>query len=322
MYSIPIPNSPQGQGGKIDLAASITKAGSKQTFYTFKHLADRDRVEDAFKAYAYFRWLDDLLDCSSGTKPEKSALIERQQAFLEACYRREALGYASPEEQMLVELIGNDHEEHSGLQIYLRNMMQVMVFDVERCGRLISHIELNEYTRLLSTAVTELMFYLFDHRDAPTCTETRYHAVYGAHIVHMLRDTVEDISAGYFNIPREYLGAGKINLDQLHSLPMRTWVFERVKLARQYFRLGRRYIAQVRNFRCRIAGFAYIARFEWMLRAIERDQYCLRREYPERKSLKALLWMVSRVFTSSVNLRWMRGGFGKQPGLTGQCGEG
>ena len=41
----------------------------------------------------------------------------------------------------------------------------------------------------------------------------------------------------------------------------------------------------------RLAGFAYTARFEWMLRAIERDRYCLRSEYPERKGLQAAMWM-------------------------------
>jgi hypothetical protein len=43
--------------------------------------------------------------------------------------------------------------------------------------------------------------------------------------------------------------------------------------------------------RCRLAGYAYTARFQWMLGAIERDHYCLRSEYPDRKSLWAGLWM-------------------------------
>ena len=156
-----IPNSPSGQGGKTDLPAKITKAGSKQTYYTFRFLTDRDRVQDAYRAYAYFRWLDDLLDCNSGTKQEKVALINRQQALLEACYQGKPPGDVSPEEQMLVDLVGNDKEKHSGLQIYLRNMMAVMSFDVERCGRVISHAELNRvYAYCLSTAVTEYCFIL------------------------------------------------------------------------------------------------------------------------------------------------------------------
>jgi hypothetical protein len=60
-----------------------------------------------------------------------------------------------PEEQILVDLVGNDKEKHSGLQFYLRNMMAVMSFDLERRGRVISQSELSQYSLLLSRAVTE-----------------------------------------------------------------------------------------------------------------------------------------------------------------------
>ncbi len=44
------------------LAADITRAASKQTYYTIRFLVDRSLVEDAYRAYAYFRWVDDCLD--------------------------------------------------------------------------------------------------------------------------------------------------------------------------------------------------------------------------------------------------------------------
>jgi phytoene/squalene synthetase len=322
MFSTIIPNSTHRHEGETDLPTRITKAGSKQTYYTFRLLADRDRVQDAFRSYAYFRWLDDLLDTDSGTQREKIVLINRQQALLEACYRGELPTLVCPEEQMLVDLVHNDKEEHSGLQIYLRNMMAVMSFDVERCGRVITHAELTEYTHLLSTAVTELLFYFIGHEDSPSCVEPRYHAVNGAHVVHMLRDMVEDISAGYFNIPGEYIIAQQISLEELHSLSFRKWVFGRVKLARKYFKVGRKYISHVKNFRCRLAGFAYLTRFEWMLRVIERDGYCLRPEYPERKSVRAGLWIAWRTFMSVLNIPWMSLESGTQVALADQCEEG
>jgi len=312
-----IPNSPNGLGGKMNLPARITYAGSKQTYYTFLLLADRERVQDAFRSYAYFRWLDDQLDCGEHAPQEKVALLERQKALLEACYRGDPPAQVSAEEQMLVDMVRNDTQEHSGLQIYLRNMMKVMAFDVERCGRVISQAELADYTHWLSTAVTEVLFHLIGHDDAPCGGETRYHAVNGAHIVHMLRDTVEDISSGYYNISAGVFRADRLSSEDFHSPAMRKWVYGRVKLARQYFKLGRQYIFSVKNARCRLAGFAYIARFEWMLRLIERDQYILRAEYPERKSLKAGLWMAWRVVAASLKLRWTSLGMGEPPGLTG-----
>jgi hypothetical protein len=57
----------------------------------------------------------------------------------------------------------------------------------------------------------------------------------------------------------------------LESQAGREWVRGRIQLARRYFNASRKSMAQVKNLRCRLAGIAYMARFEWMLRVIERD---------------------------------------------------
>ena len=282
---------------------------------------DRDRVQDAFRAYAYFRWLDDQLDTGAGTAAEKRAILDCQCALLEACYQGESPGLTYPEEQMLVELVRNDSEKDSGLQAYLRNMMSVMAFDVERCGRWITQAELSQYTLWLATAVTEYMFYFIGHNDPPPQGGARYHAVYGAHVVHMLRDMVGDIELGYVNIPAEVLENGKISINKFDEPAFRKWVFERVRLAHDYFDAGRNYISQVKNFRCRLAGFSYLARFEWMLRAIEKDQYCLRAAYPERKYLRTALWMAWRVIASFLNFPRVKYKPSEPLIFTDHCGE-
>lgn len=302
MKKIRFPYSPDGQGGRYSLAARITRTGSKQTYYTFLLLADRKRRQDAFQAYAYFRWLDDILDCGSGTVGEKTAIVNQQMEILEACYRGAVPTNVRQEEQMLVDLIRDDDGKDSGLQTYLRNMMMVMEFDVQRCGKYISQAELTHYTHLLSTAVTELLYFIIGNKGAPNGNEHRYDAVSGSHVVHMLRDLKEDIQTGYYNISSEYLHALQVSPEELNGIQLRKWVRERAILARQYFKHGRQYISRSKSIRCRLAGYAYIARFEWMLKLIERDGYLLKAEYPERKSLKAGLWMMGRVIASSFNL--------------------
>lgn len=291
-------NEATRQRGKVDFAAAMTKAASKQTYYTIRFLVDRDRVQNAYRAYAYFRWVDDRLDCSSDMQEAKNAFLLRQRTLLEACYRKESTEILEPEEQMLVDLVKGDQEKDSGLQLYLRNMMEVMAFDTKRCGQVISETELTHYSHLLSKAVTEALFYFIGNGDPPPCTTGRYQAVYGAHVVHMLRDLVMDIDVGYINIPVEILESEQIDFADLNSQSLRNWVFSRVKLAQRYFDNGRVYIAQVKNLRCRLAGFAYLARFEWMLKTIERDDYCLRQDYSERKRFKASMWIVWRTFIS------------------------
>ena len=285
------------------LAHSMTKAASKQAYYTIRFLVDHERVEDAYRAYAYFRWVDDVIDTGSRSVPERVAFLERQKSLLENCYIGVSPQVSKVEETMLVQLIRHDHKNNSGLQIYLRNMMKVMEFDAGRRGRLISQTELDQYTHYLASAVTEAMHYFIGHDCYSPHTESRYLAVTGAHIVHMLRDAYEDLHAGYYNVPCEVLEAAHIQPHDIQSRAYHAWVQSRIQLARKYFNAGREYITLVENMRCRLAGFAYMARFEWLLDTIEREAYALRPEYSERKSLGAKYQIGMLAFSSMINPR-------------------
>jgi phytoene/squalene synthetase len=294
-------------------ASLITKAASKQTYYTIRFLADRARIDDAYRAYGYFRWVDDVLDADSGSEPERRAFLARQTSLLAKCYQGEAPRDATIQEKMLVELVQRDPDKNSGLAAYLHNMMRVLDFDARRRGRLISQVELNAYTRWLAVSVTEALEYFIGHGQPFPQNGARYLAATGAHITHMLRDTLEDIHAGYFNIPREYLAATGIGPWDVESPPYRAWVRERAKLARAHFKSGKDYLAQVQHFRSRIAGYAYIARFEVVLDALERLDYRLAPEYPQGKSLGAATRMAASVLALALfPRRRKRSGF--QPG--------
>jgi phytoene/squalene synthetase len=254
-------------------------------------------VDDAHRAYAYFRWVDDVVDADSGSSSERRAFLERQKSLLEKCYRAEFPRTTALQEQLLVELIQRNPEKRSGLEAYLRNMMAVIDFDVRRRGRLISQPELNEYTRSLAVSVTEAIHYFIGHDQPSPQNEARYLAVTGAHITHLLRDTLEDIGAGYFNIPREYLEAKGIGPQDVESVPYRAWIRERTVLARACFKSGKEYLATVQNVRHRIASHVYIARFEGVLDAIERRDYRLAPEYPQARSLGAGVRMTGSVLS-------------------------
>ncbi len=280
---------------------------------------DRPRVDDAYRAYAYFRWLDDLLDAE--TAPESAAgdtarlererLLARQQSLLDRCLRGEAPREVNQYEAMLVELVDHADRSGGGLDAYLRQMMRVMEFDVRRRGRLISQAELDDYTRSLAIAVTEAMHHFIGHGAAAPRDETRYLAASGAHILHMLRDTDADLRAGYVNIPREVLETGGIGPADVHSEPYRAWVRDRVQLARADLEAGRAYFARVASRRYRLAGLAYICRFRWLIETIERDDFRLRPEYAERRSRSTWLRM------GRLAIAWMTGvGARGKPSLT------
>jgi hypothetical protein len=282
------------------LPAAITKAASQQTYYTIRFLVDRDRVDNAYRAYAYFRWVDDWLDESALTQIERIAFVERQRALVDVCYHGEPPHDLTTEEWMLVDLLRSDNEPNTGLQLYVRNMMALMAFDAHRRGRLITQAELDDYTRYLAVGVTEALHYFIGHNDPSPHTDGRYLAVTGAHITHMLRDTCEDTAAGYFNISREFLESQHLDPFNVGSTAYRAWVKSRVQCARACFESGRAYLAQVANHRCRLAGYAYMARFQGVLDAIEREDYWLRSDYEDCKRLSTVLRMLWPVRSPSV----------------------
>ncbi len=269
------------------LAVAITGAASKQASFTVRFLVDRDLTPDAYRAYAYFRWLDDRLDGGQMEKAERRDFVRRQWTLIESCYCGERPRGLSDEEALLVDLIRCDRQPNSGLQAYIRRMMAIMAFDAERRGRLISNVELAGYTQNLAAAVTEALHYFIGHAFSLPRSRTRYCGAAGAHIVHMLRDTVADVEAGYFNLPREYLELHGIGPGDLSSAAFRDWVRARLQLARACFKSGREYLAGVENQRFRMAGHAYMARFAEVMDAMERDGYHLRPAYPECRGLKS-----------------------------------
>jgi phytoene/squalene synthetase len=282
-------------GSDSSLAKKKTREASRQTYYTIRFLADRPLIDDAYRAYAYFRWVDDVLDEPGRAKEERLSFLRRQQWIIGRCYEGDPAANLCPEEAFVADLIARDGDMESGLHAYISQMMAVMAFDAGRKGRLISELELDIYTLRLSMAVTEALHYFIGHDCASPMNEARYLAVTAAHITHMLRDAIEDAKNGYFNIPRDFLEQHGISPSDVNSAAYRDWVKKRVKLARKLFEGGRANLAQVENVRCRLAGYAYIARFEVVLDAIEADGYLLRAEYPERKSNRAALKMGTAV---------------------------
>jgi phytoene/squalene synthetase len=298
----------------LSLAAAITKVASKQTYYTIRFLVDRPLVDDAYRAYAYFRWIDDVVDevSSSGwdagdtERLARLRFLQRQKALLEACLSGDEPENVDPHEAMLVDLVRHADRSDPRLEAYLHHMMLVMEFDVGRRGRLVTQEELDDYTRSLAVAVAEAMHYFIGNGAAAPHDETRYLAVSGAHIVHMLRDSYSDVRAGYFNVPREVLEASSIGPADFRCDAYRAWVRERVALARAYFEAGQSYFAHVQSRRHRLAGIAYMARFEWLIEALERNGFTLQAEYAEQRSLSTGLRMGRYVVSSLARPRWIR----------------
>jgi phytoene/squalene synthetase len=274
---------PSTSGGGA-LGRSVTRAASLQSYLTVRWLADRAYREDAFALYAYFRWLDDEVDEHLPGTQERLAFVGRQRALVESLAHDEPAGL-TPQELLLVGLL-HRRADAGGARRSVDAMLDAMEFDAARRGHPVTGAQLDRYTRDLAVAVTEAIHHCIGHGAPAPQDESRYVAVTGAHVAHMLRDLREDLAAGYVNVPVEVLPGGRPPHAGTGSPELCAWVRGRVALARACFAEGREYLARVGNARARLAGHAYIARFEWVLDRVERDGYRLRAAYPERATLR------------------------------------
>lgn len=272
-----------------ELARSITWIGSKQTYYTARLIVDKDLVKDFYRAYAYFRWIDDIIDISAETDGERITFTQRQKELIDSLYREQKPNDLTPEENILADLIANDRGEDSGLQSFIRNMFAIIEFDANRKGRLIDETELAWYLESLAKSVTDGLQYFIGNGHPYPSGEHKYSAAVAAHITHLMRDMLPDTRDGFINIPGEYLEAHHISYDDVSSDAYRAWVRERVRLARKNFKLGKRYLDELNVLRTKIAGYWYCARFESVLDTIEKDDYLLRGEYEERRRISTWL---------------------------------
>jgi phytoene/squalene synthetase len=239
------------------LARNITKTGSIQTYYTAKLMVDRDLVDDFFRAYAYFRWVDDVIDITAETDEERRRFTADQRQLIDDLYSKKPVADLQTEEEILRDLIFNDRVENSGLQSFICNMFAIIEFDAHRKGRLISAEELDWYVNTLGRSVTDGLLYFIGNGSPYPEASNRYLAGTAAHISHLLRDIDQDNRDGFFNIPSEYLAEKNIRQDDVDNPAYKDWVRGRVEQARVMFTEGKKYLDELDVLRSKIVGYWY-----------------------------------------------------------------
>jgi phytoene/squalene synthetase len=254
-------------------------------------MVDKSLVSDFFKAYAYFRWADDIIDVTSRSREARLSFAKRQRKLIDRLYQNVRPADLEPEEELLADLIQHAKGVGGGLRSFIENMFAVIEFDAYRKGAAITSSELTWYSDRLSQSVTDGLQYFIGNKSPYPAGDGRFLAATAAHIAHLLRDMIPDMADGFINIPEEYLKEQGISPKDVDSPPFQAWVRTRVDQAREYFREGKRYLDSLEVLRCKIAGYWYCARFERILDVIERDGYTLRAAYDTRFDWLRMLWL-------------------------------
>lgn len=271
------------------LAREITKKSGLETYYIIKFLADKHKVNDAYKAYAYFRWLDDQIDENLKNRKDKQKFIKRQKTIIELSYRRKKPAIVHPQERMITELIENDSKPNSKLKSYIMNFFSIIAFDAGRKDKIIPEKKLNWYSETIGKAATDCILYFIGNNISYTESTDQYKAASAAHIVHSLRDLKHDLKTGYINIPKEFLEKNKSDITNISDYELIPWVKNRTGLAKRYFESGKKYIKKLPNPKCKLAAILYCLRFEPLIFIIEKDKYILRENYNNRLNIMSCL---------------------------------
>jgi len=286
----------------IGVAKKRTKA-SNSTAYTLVRLFGRaDRREYGFAIYAYFRWLDDIVDSPESSYQEKKSLMERQGEFLEGLYAGRPIPAGTLlEEQLARCFVAFDRQNQFALRNDVLGMFAVLMHDLGRSGEPLASSELNAYILMESRAfVNMIRFFCGEEGDFPGAQD--YCEGVACKLVHLLRDFREDLDSGWANIAQEDVAAFGVSLDNINDESFQNWVKSQVQHARDLFAIGKRDLESSHNLRYKVADILYCTKYEDILTTIEKDGFRLRVSY--NRSLHHKLWLLFGSVRAASRVIW------------------
>jgi len=280
-------------------AEQITQKESATLYYLAKLLFNWGTLPIFCLVYAYFRWLDDVLDAPHQSNLTMREIISRQTELLANLYQSRDVSLQNQAEEMLQLAIEYDVAHKNYLQNYIMEMFHALEFDAHRRYQSCSHSLLNEYSKNLGQSYTRVL-QAFTH--APNtqflATDNVYQAGIAAHQAHILRDFYNDIALGYYNISAEDMAKWGWSVNDLAEVDLHEWVQEIVTTAYSSFLTGLQGFSQVKNKRFRFLGYAMSIQYIFILETIQCDDYQLRRCYQpsNRDKGRMLLWALKATF--------------------------
>jgi len=233
--------------------------------------------------------------------------MERQGKLLRNLY--DGLSYQGDcilEEQFAHLFVAFDREMGFALKDAVLGMFSVLMRDLEWNGATTPSKEMDELIYIESKSFINMIRFFFGETGDYDGAD-KYNEGIGCKLVHLLRDFIEDLDLGYVNISQDDIERYRINLDNVNDDNFRTWIRARVELAREHFRKGKRNLSKSRRLRYKIASYLYCAKYEDILKIIEKDNYCLRLEYKRTPLEKAQrLYKLIWVLLSTVRKHYIR----------------
>ena len=265
---------------------------------------DRLRANVFFCAYAYFRWVDDIVDSEDASIDQKTTLLDRQRAWIAELYENpeslRVISSLTAEEQLLFFVIQHDLAGgKQALRLSISDMLRSIEMDATRRGRVVSSEVLTQIQMHRTRAFADFVSTLLHQRTLVGAENRLLVFALACDEAHKLRDLIQDVTFGYFNISFEELREYEIDLNDLNCPGLREYVKDKVSSTRASFTRARRDLRHV-SATLRAACLIYGLRHLMLLKAIENDAYYLRFSYVLgvrhfiRSTLREMMWRQQR----------------------------
>ena len=181
--------------------------------------------------YAYFRWFDDIVDSLRLGPEESKFVLERQKRFLTQLYSQELPEELSTEELFLAHLVKFDKIHGKDIGGDLGALISCLEFDANRRGKIISTRELERYVGDNVISYINIASAILNLKDS--LKKDLIDISRAGFVMDYIFDLREDMNLGYVNIPLEDIERYKIELGDLNSDVLRTWVRDKVENLRE-----------------------------------------------------------------------------------------
>jgi phytoene/squalene synthetase len=235
------------------------KTVSPFSYYFGRLFFVSERREILYKAYGYFRWLDDIVDQAAIPRQQADEIIQRQSQLIAAWYEGRDSLQGQDTESLMKDVIQCNRPLGCPLRPMARGFLDALSWDVQRRYTIVEQEALDRYSQLLGCSYAHGL--LFGFGLSPV--ESRYQTIVylggvASHLSHMIRDYEEDRELGYINISREALRRFQIDLDESQSANVRRWKRSLARKACAMFREARKQRNTLPTARARI-GFDLVS---------------------------------------------------------------
>jgi hypothetical protein len=174
-------------------------------------------------AYAYMRWLDDIVDNISNNESTINNFLVHQRKLINNLYNGKNITTQIEQEKLLIDFINYDISIGCQLKEDFLIMLETLFFDLNRRHKICTKFEIEEYSYRMAKSFSSFILHFLNGENVKEKEEIITLASYGCQ-AYMLRDLAEDIKNGLINIDKETIDKYGINIKEPHCDQILIWI--------------------------------------------------------------------------------------------------